>query len=62
MNIINTKFKLSEHVIEANDGPFKGSTTTIANLGKYIFKDLNTGEITPEGLFTNDYTKEIYGS
>ena len=54
--------KLSEHVLEADDGPLNGSTTSMVDLGPYIFKDLNTGEITPEGLFTNDYTKEIYGS
>ena len=29
---------LSEHVIEAYDGPFKESTTPMVDLGTYIFK------------------------
>ena len=29
--------KLSEHVIKEYDGPFKGSTTPMVNLGEYIF-------------------------
>ena len=37
-----------KHVIEAGDGPFKGSTTPMVNLSTYIFKYLNTGKITPE--------------
>ena len=45
--------KLSEHVIEADDGTFKGSTTPMVDLGKYGFKYLNTGNIIPEELFTN---------
>ena len=28
----------------------------------FIFKYLNTGEITPEKLFTNSYVKEVYAS
>ena len=28
-------FKLSDHIIEADDGPFKGSTTTMVNFGTY---------------------------
>ena len=39
--------KLSEHVIEADDRPLKGSTAPMVNLGTYIFKYLNTGKITP---------------
>ena len=31
-------------------------------LGAYEFKDLNIGKITPEWLFTNAYTDEIYKS
>ena len=34
----------------------------MAYLGMYLFKDLNTGEITPEELFTNAYVKEVYES
>ena len=32
------------------------------DLGTYIFKDLNTGKITPEESFTNAYVKEVYES
>ena len=44
--VLNLKY--SEHVIKAVDGTFNRSTTPMVNLGKYIFKDLNTGKITPE--------------
>ena len=40
--------KLSEHVIEADDGNFKGCITTMIDLSTYIFKYLNTEKITPE--------------
>ena len=40
--------KFSEQVIKADDGHFKGSITPVVNLVMYIFKDLNTGKITPE--------------
>ena len=43
---LNSKF--SEHVIEADDGTFQGSTTTVIDLSMYTFKDLNTEKITPE--------------
>ena len=51
--------KWSEHVIEANDEPFKGYTTPTFDLGTYMFKDLNTDKITPEELFTNAYVEEV---
>ena len=40
--------KFSKHVIESDDGPFKGSTTPMVDLGTYICKYLNTGKITPK--------------
>ena len=43
---LNSKF--SEHVIEADDGTFQGSTTPAIDLGTYTFKDLNTEKITTE--------------
>ena len=52
--------KYSEHVIEVDDGPFNGSITPMVDLGTYIFKDLNTGKITPEYSFTNAYIEEVY--
>ena len=42
---LGLNLKLSENIIEANYGPFKGSTTPKVNLGMYIFKDLNTGKL-----------------
>ena len=55
---LGLNIKLSDHVIEADDGPFKGSTTSIVDMGTYEFKDLNTEKITPEELFMNAYTEE----
>ena len=34
----------------------------MVNLGTYIFKDLNTGKITPEETFTNYYAEEVHKS
>ena len=59
---LELNLKLSEHFIEADDGDFKGSTTPMVDLGTYIFKDLNTGKISPEGQFTNAYFVEVYES
>ena len=44
--VLNLEF--SEHVIEADYGPFIRSTTPMFDLTAYIFKDLNTEKITPE--------------
>ena len=54
--------KFYEHIIEADNGPFKWSTTLMVDLGTYIFKYLNAGKITPEEFFTNSYVKEVYKS
>ena len=54
--------KLSEHVIKADDRPFKGSKIPMVDLGTYIFKYLNTEKITPDESFTNAYVKEFYES
>ena len=52
---IGIKFRWSENVIKAYDGPLNGYTTHMVDLGTYIFKVLNTGKITPEEFFTNAY-------
>ena len=54
--------KYSEQVIKADDGPSKGSTIPMVDLGTYVFKDLSAGKFTPEKLFTNSYVKELYES
>ena len=45
---LGLNIKLSEHVIEADGGPFNGSTTHMVYLGTYIFKYLNTVKTTPK--------------
>ena len=45
---LGLNLKLSDHVIKADDGPFKGSTTPTFDLGTYISKYSNTGKVTPE--------------
>ena len=57
---LGLNLKFFDHIIEADDGPFKGSTTPMVDLGTYEFKILNTGEITPEESFTNAYVEEVY--
>ena len=52
---LGLNLKLSEHIIRADYGPFKGSTTPMVDLGMYLFKVLNTGKITSEESFTNAY-------
>ena len=34
----------------------------MVDLGTYVFKYLNTGEITPQELFMNSYAEEIFES
>ena len=46
---------LSEHVIEADDGPLKGLTAPMIYVGMYELKNLNTGKNTPEEMFMNYY-------
>ena len=43
--LLNIKF--SDHVIKYDDGPLKGSTAPMVDLGPYEFKYLNIGEFTP---------------
>ena len=57
---LGLNLKFSDHVIEADDGTFKGSTSPMIDLGTYEFKDLNIGNITTKESFTNAYAEEIY--
>ena len=59
---LGSNLKFAEHVIKADDGPLKGYTTPMVDLGTYIFKFSNTEKITPEEQFTDDYFKELYKS
>ena len=59
---LGLNLKFPEHVTEADDGPFNRSTTPMVDLGMYVFKYLNKGEITHEELFNNAYVEEVYES
>ena len=59
---LGLNLKFSEHVMKADCGPFNAYTICMVDLGTYIFRDLNTGKITPEEFFTNDYFEEVYES
>ena len=48
---LGLNLRLYEHVIKEYDGTFKESTTPIVELGTNIFKNLNTGKITPEVFY-----------
>ena len=52
--------KLSYHVIEAYEKPFKGSKAPIVDMGTYEFKGLNSGKITSEEMFMDAYQEEIH--
>ena len=45
LTYLGSNLKLSEHVIEADDGIFKGSTTPMVNLGTYESNDFSTSKI-----------------
>ena len=49
--------KLSDHVIDADDGPLKGYTAPMVDVGTYEYKYLNTGNITPEESFMNSHAE-----
>ena len=48
LTALGLDLELSDYIIETNDGPIKGSTEPMVDLGTYEFKYLNTGNITPE--------------
>ena len=60
LTALGLNLKLSDHIIEADYGPFKGSTEPMVDLGTYKFKTLNTGKITPEESFMDAYAEEMY--
>ena len=62
LTYLGFNLKISDHVIEVDDGPFKGPLSLMVNMGTCEFKDLNTAKIPPEELFTNFYTEEIHES
>ena len=43
---LGLNLKFSDHIIETDDGPFKGYTAPMIDMGKYYFKYLNTEDIT----------------
>ena len=59
---LGLNLKWSDHVIESDDGTFKGYMAPMVDLGTYEFKYINTVNIKPEESFTNDYSEEIHKS
>ena len=57
---LKLNIKFSDHVIESDDGTFKGLMAPIVDLGTYEFKALNIGKNTPKQQFTNSYAEEIH--
>ena len=49
-------------MIKYGYGSFKRFTSPMVDWGTHEFKKLNTGKITTEELFMNDYTEEVYES
>ena len=45
---LGLNINIYDHVIEAHDGPLKGSTAPMVDMGRYEFKGLNAGKIIPE--------------
>ena len=48
LTALGLNLKFSDCVIEADDEAFKGSTSSMVDLGTYEFKYLNTGNIRPD--------------
>ena len=48
LTALGLNLKFSDHVIDAYGGPFKGSTAPMVDISTYEFKDVETGNITPE--------------
>ena len=59
LTYLGLNIKFSDHVIESDDEPFKGSTAPMVDVFMYEFKNLNIGNITPEQSFMNDYPEEM---
>ena len=45
---LGLNIKISYHVIESDDVPFKEYTPPMVDIGTYEFKDIEAGKITPE--------------
>ena len=54
--------KLSNHIIEVDDEPFKVYTAPIVDLGTYQFTDLETSKITLKEFFINAQVTKVYES
>ena len=59
ITVLRINPKLSEHVIKADDGPLKGSSSPMFDLGTYDLKYLSTGEITPKESSVDAHSEEI---
>ena len=54
--------KCPKRNIGAGDGPLKGSTSPMIDLGTYKFKYVSTRKIRPGEYFMNNYIEELYES
>ena len=45
LKLLGLNLKFSKHIIKSDDGPLKGSSLTIVDLGTYEFKISNTGKL-----------------
>ena len=54
---LGLNLKLSDHVIEADDGILKGSMSPMVDMRTYEFNIFNSRKISPKELFTNAYTE-----
>ena len=46
LTALRLNIKLYDHIIEADDGPYKSSTAPKVDLGTYEFKDINTAKLS----------------
>ena len=57
---LGLNLKSYEHVIGADNGPLKASTTTMVDLGNYIFKDLNILSYWPQrNIVSSNFWKQL---
>ena len=59
LTVLILNLKLSYNVIKAYDGPFKGYTEPMIDMGTYEYKNLNIGMIAPVEFFMNACAEEI---
>ena len=54
---LGLNLKISNHSIKYHDRPSIGATAPTVDLGRYVFKDLNTGKIKLKESLTDAYSE-----